>query len=177
MKYFLLYGLIGNWITGLFMTEETIKCLIAFVILIGGAIVCEMIFSSLKKKKQYLFCLGILVAYIFIYGFVMIAVLLILYVIALMMESQDNAPKTTSTSKMENTERRNLVLLESYNSDKVMRSLDDYNQQVYKNELEKLFFDNSCTEQEAEIRLRKWDFYINNPMVGSERWKEQHPDD
>ena len=167
MKYFLLYGLIGNWITGLFMTEETIKCLIAFVILIGGAIVCEMIFSSLKKKKQYLFCLGILVAYIFIYGFVMIAVLLILYVIALMMESQDNAPKTTSTSKMENTERRNLVLLESYNSDKVMRSLDDYNQQVYKNELENLFFDNSYTEQEAEIRLRKWDFYINNPMVGS----------
>ena len=122
MKYFLLYGLIGNWITGLFMTEETIKCLIAFVILIGGAIVCEMIFSSLKKKKQYLFCLGVLVAYIFIYGFVMIAVLLILYVIALMMESQDNAPKTTRTSKMENTERRNLVLLESYNSDKVMRA-------------------------------------------------------
>ena len=63
MKYFLLYGPIGNWITGLFMTEETMKCLIAFVILIGGAIVCEMIFSSLKKKKQYLFCLGILVAY------------------------------------------------------------------------------------------------------------------
>ena len=116
-------------------------------------------------------------AYIFIYGFVMIAVLLILYVIAFMMESQDNAPKTRRTSKMENTERRNLVLLESYNSDKVMRSLDDYNQQVYKNELENLFFDNSYTEQEAEMRLRKWDFYINNPMVGSERWKEQHPDD
>lgn len=94
MRYFLYYGLIGNWITGLFMTEETIKCLIAFVILIGGAIVCEMIFSSLKKKKQYLFCLGVLVAYILIYGLVMSAVLLILYIVARMMESQDNTPKT-----------------------------------------------------------------------------------
>lgn len=93
------------------------------------------------------------------------------------MESQDNAPKTTRISKMENTERRNLVLLESYNSDKVMRSLDDYNQQVYKNELEKLFLDNSCTEQEAEIRLRKWDFYLDNPMEGSEKWKELYADD
>ena len=94
MKYFILYGLIGNWIAGLFMTEETIKCLIAFAVLIGGAIVCEMIFTSLKKKKQYLLCLGVLLGYVFIYGLVMIAIILILYVIALMMESQDNTPAT-----------------------------------------------------------------------------------
>ena len=177
MRYFLYYGLIGNWITGLFMTEETIKCLIAFVILIGGAIVCEMIFSSLKKKKQYLFCLGVLVAYILIYGLVMSAVLLILYIVARMLESQDNTPKTKKTSEVENRERRNLLLIESYSSDKVLRSLDSYNQQVYKNELENLFYDDSYTEQEAEMRIRRWDFYIDHPMEGSERWKELHPYD
>ena len=177
MKYFLYYGLIGDWIAGLFMTEETIKCLIAFAVLIGGTIVREMIFTSLKKKKQYLLCLGVLVAYILIYGFVMIAVILILYVIALMMESQDHAPKTKRTSDVENRERRNLLLVESYSSDRVMRSLDSYNQQVYKNELENLFYDDSYTEQEAEMRIRRWDFYIDHPMVGTERWKELHPDD
>lgn len=177
MEYFLLYGLIGNWLADLFMTEETFKVLIAVIVLIGGAIVCEMIYSSLKKKKQYLFCLGVLVAYILIYGFLMISVILIIYVIGFMMESQDHVPKTKRTSKVENTERRNLILLESYSSDTVMRSLDYYNQQVYKNELANLFYDNSYTEQEAEARLRRWDFYIDNPMVGSERWKEQHPDD
>lgn len=177
MKYFILYGLIGNWIAGLFKTEETIKCLIAFAVLIGGAIVCEMIFTSLKKKKQYLLCLGVLLGYVFIYGLVMIAVILILYVIALMMESQDNTPATKRTSEVENRERRNLLLVESYSSDKVLRSLDSYNQQLYKNELENLFYDNSYTEQEAEMRIRRWDFYIDNPMEGSERWKELHPDD
>ena len=177
MKYFILYGLIGNWIAGLFMTEETIKCLIAFAVLIGGAIVCEMIFTSLKKKKQYLLCLGVLAAYILIYGVVMITVILILYVIAHMMESQDHAPKTKRTSEVENRERRNLLLLESFSSDKVLRSLDSYNQQLYKNELENLFYDDSYTEQEAEMRIRRWDFYIDNPMEGSERWKKLHSAD
>ena len=78
---------------------------------------------------------------------------------------------------MENRERRNLLLVESYSSDKVLRSLDSYNQQLYKNELENLFYDDSYTEQEAEMRIRRWDFYIDNPMEGSERWKELHPDD
>lgn len=177
MNYFLFYGLIGNWIAGLFKTEEMIKCLIAFAVLIGGTIVCEMIFTSLKKKKQYLLCLGVLAAYILIYGFVMIAVILILYVIALMMESQDHAPAAKRTSEVENRERRNLLLVESYSSDKVLRSLDSYNQQLYKNELENLFYDDSYTEQEAEMCIRRWDFYIDNPMEGSERWKELHPDD
>ena len=29
----------------------------------------------------------------------------------------------------------------------------------------------------SKEQIKKWDFYLDNPMEGSERWKELHADD
>ena len=31
--------------------------------------------------------------------------------------------------------------------------------------------------KEAKEQIKKWDFYLDNPMEGSERWKELYADD
>ena len=72
---------------------------------------------------------------------------------------------------------RELLWEELLFSDKVLRCLDYYHQNLYKYELDNLFNDESCTAEEAKEQIRKWDYYLDNPMEGSEKWKEQHPDD
>ena len=41
MKYFLYYGLIGDWILSQFKTRSVLGILAAFCIIVLGAIVCD----------------------------------------------------------------------------------------------------------------------------------------
>ena len=52
MKYFLYYGLIGDWIVSQFKTGSVLRILIAFCIIVLGAIVCDWILTDLKKKGE-----------------------------------------------------------------------------------------------------------------------------
>ena len=76
-----------------------------------------------------------------------------------------------------NNVRREFLWEELLFSDKILASLDHYHQDLYKYELDNLFNDESCTAEEAKEQIKKWDFYLDNPMEGSEKWKEQHLDD
>ncbi|MGO5145167.1 hypothetical protein ACTQXK_12225 [Catenibacterium mitsuokai] len=54
MKYFLYYGLIGDWIISQFKTGSVLGILVAFCIIVLGAIVCDWILTDLKKKGENL---------------------------------------------------------------------------------------------------------------------------
>lgn len=54
MKYFLYYGLIGDWILSQFKTRSVLGILAAFCIIVLGAIVCDWILTDLKKKANYI---------------------------------------------------------------------------------------------------------------------------
>lgn len=47
---------------------------------------------------------------------------------------------------------------------------------MYKYELDCIFNDDSYTAEEAKEQ-KKWDFYLDNLMEGSEKWEELHADD
>ena len=48
---------------------------------------------------------------------------------------------------------------------------------MYKYELYCIFNDDSYTAEEAKEQIKKRDFYLDNPMEGSEKWKELYADD
>ena len=50
MRYFLYYGLIGNWIVSQFKTGSVLRILIAFCIIVLGAIVCDWILTEDRKS-------------------------------------------------------------------------------------------------------------------------------
>ena len=52
MKSFLYYGLIGDWIISQFKTGSVLGILVAFCIIVLGAIVCDWILTDLKKKGE-----------------------------------------------------------------------------------------------------------------------------
>ena len=72
MRYFLYYGLIGNWIVSQFKTGSVIGILIAFCIIVLGAIVCDWILTDLKKKGENLLYIGAVCGYVLIYGLIIL---------------------------------------------------------------------------------------------------------
>ena len=76
-----------------------------------------------------------------------------------------------------NEDLRKLLWEELLFSDKVLRCRDYDHQNLYKYDLDSMFNDDSYTVEEAKKQIKKWDFYLDNPMEGSEKWKEQHLDD
>ena len=70
MKYFLYYGLIGDWIVSQFKTGSVLRILIAFCIIVLGAIVCDWILTDLKKKGENLLYIGAVCGYVLIYGLI-----------------------------------------------------------------------------------------------------------
>ena len=178
MKYFLYYGLIGDWIIAQFKARDVFGILIAFCIIVLGAIVCEWILSDLKKKGENLLYIGAVCGYVLIYGLIILGVSCVFLFIILMVDVLGDVQKYIFPELLEGKEDlRELLLEELLFSDKVLRCLDYYHQNLYKYELDNLFNDESCTAEEAKEQMKKWDYYLDNPMEGSEKWKEQHLDD
>ena len=178
MKYFLYYGLIGDWIIAQFKARDVFGILIAFCIIVLGAIVCDWILTDLKKKGENLLYIGAVCGYVLIYGLIILGVSCVFLFIILMVDVLGDVQKYIFLELLEGKENlRELLWEELLFSDKVLRCLDYYHQNLYKYELDNLFNDESCTAEEAKEQIRKWDYYLDNPMEGSERWKEQHLDD
>ena len=178
MKYFLYYGLIGDWIIAQFKARDVFGILIAFCIIVLGAIVCEWILSDLKKKGENLLYIGAVCGYVLIYGLIILGVSCVFLFIILMVDVLGDVQKYIFPELLEGKEDlRKLLWEELLFSDKVLRCLDYYHQNLYKYELDSMFNDDSYTVEEAKEQIKKWDYYLDNPMEGSERWKEQHLND
>ena len=178
MKYFLYYGLIGDWIIAQFKARDVFGILIAFCIIVRGAIVCDWILTDLKKKGENLLYIGAVCGYVLTYGLITLAVSCVFIFIILMVDVLGDVQKYIFPELLEGKEDlRELLWEELLFSDKVLRCLDYYHQNLYKYELDSLFNDDSYTVEEAKEQIKKWDYYLDNPMEGSERWKEQHPND
>lgn len=179
MRYFLYYGLIGDWIMSQFKTGSVIGILIAFCIIVLGAIVCDWILTDLKKKGENLLYIGAVCGYVLIYGLITLAVSSVFCFVALMVEALGDICKIMEPELLEGTNEdlRKLLWEELLFSDKVLRCLDYDHQNLYKYDLDSMFNDDSYTVEEAKEQIKKWDFYLDNPMEGSEKWKEQHLDD
>lgn len=179
MKYFLYYGLIGNWIVSQFKTGSVLRILIAFCIVVLGAIVCDWILTDLKKKGENLLYIGAVCGYVLIYGLIILGVSCVFIFIILMVDVLGDVQKYIFPEMLEGTNEdlRELLWEELLFSDKVLRFLDYDHQNLYKYDLDSMFNDDSYTVEEAKEQIKKWDFYLDNPMEGSEKWKEQHLDD
>lgn len=178
MRYFLYYGLIGNWIVSQFKTGSVLRILIAFCIIVLGAIVCDWILNDLKKKGENLLYIGAVCGYVLIYGLIILGVSCVFIFIILMVDVLGDVQKYIFPELLEEKEGlRELLWEELLFSDKVLRCLDYDHQNLYKYDLDSMFNDDSCTVEEAKEQIKKWDFYLDNPMEGSEKWKEQHLDD
>ena len=179
MKYFLYYGLIGDWIITQFKTGSVLGILIAFCIIVLGAVVSDWILTDLKKKGESLLYIGAVCGYVFIYGLITLAVSSVFCFVALMVEALGDICKIMEPALLEGTNEdlRELLWEELLFSDKVLRCLDYYHQNLYKYELDSMFNDDSTTAEEAKEQIKKWDFYLDHPMEGSEKWKESHADD
>lgn len=179
MKYFLYYGLIGDWIVSQFKTGSVLRILIAFCIIVLGAIVCDWILTDLKKKGENLLYIGAVCGYVLIYGLIILGVSCVFIFIILMVDVLGDVQKYIFPEMLEGTNEdlRELLWEELLFSDKVLRCLDYDHQNLYKCDLDSMFNDDSYTAEEAKEQIKKWDFYLDNPMEGSEKWKEQHLDD
>lgn len=178
MRYFLYYGLIGNWIVSQFKTGSVLRILIAFCIIVLGAIVCDWILNDLKKKGENLLYIGAVCGYVLIYGLIILGVSCVFIFIILMVDVLGDVQKYIFPELLEEKEDlRELLWEELLFLDKVLRCLDYDHQNLYKYDLDSMFNDDSCTVEEAKEQIKKWDFYLDNPMEGSEKWKEQHLDD
>lgn len=178
MRYFLYYGLIGDWIVSQFKTGSVIGILIAFCIIVLGAIVCDWILTDLKKKGENLLYIGAVCGYVLIYGLIILGVSCVFIFIILMVDVLGDVQKYIFAELLEEKEDlRELLWEELLFSDKVLRCLDYDHQNLYKYDLDSMFNDDSYTVEEAKEQIKKWDFYLDNPMEGSEKWKEQHQDD
>ena len=179
MKYFLYYGLIGDWIISQIGTGSLIRVLMACGIIILDAIMFEILVIILRDVKEYFLCTIAICGYVLIYGLIVWSVSCVFCIIVLMAVKLCVLHKTEEPEPIEetNAERRELLWEELLFSDKILASLDHYHQDLYKYELDNLFNDESCTAEEAKEQIKKWDFYLDNPMEGSEKWKEQHLDD
>ena len=179
MKYFLYYGLIGDWIIAQFRARDVFGILIAFCIIVLGAIVCDWILTDLKKKGENLLYIGAVCGYVLIYGLITLAVSSAFCFVALMVEAVGDICEIMEPELLEGTNEdlRELLWEELLFSDKVLRCLDYDHQNLYKYDLDSMFKDDSYTVEEAKEQIKKWDFYLDNPMEGSEKWKEQHLDD
>lgn len=179
MKYFLYYGLIGDWIVSQFKTGSVLRILIAFCIIVLGAIVCDWILNDLKKKGENLLYIGAVCGYVLIYGLIILGVSCVFIFIILMVDVLGDVQKYIFPEMLEGTNKdlRELLWEELLFSDKVLRCLDYDYQNLYKYDLDSMFNDDSYTVEEAKEQIKKWDFYLDNPMEGSEKWKEQHLDD
>lgn len=179
MRYFLYYGLIGNWIVSQFKTGSVLRILIAFCIIVLGAIVCDWILTDLKKKGENLLYIRAVCGYVLIYGLIILGVSCVFIFIILMVDVLGDVQKYIFPEMLEGTNEdlRELLWEELLFSDKVLRCLDYDHQNLYKYDLDSMFNADSCTVEEAKEQIKKWDFYLDNPMEGSEKWKEQHLDD
>ncbi len=179
MKYFLYYGLIGDWIVSQFKTGSVLRILIAFCIIVLGAIVCDWILNDLKKKGENLLYIGAVCGYVLIYGLIILGVSCVFIFIILMVDVLGDVQKYIFPELLEGTNEdlRELLWEELLFSDKVLRCLDYDYQNLYKYDLDSMFNDDSYTVEEAKEQIKKWDFYLDNPMEGREKWKEQHLDD
>lgn len=178
MEYFLYYGLIGDWIIAQFKARDVFGILIAFCIIVLGAIVCEWILSDLKKKGENLLYIGAVCGYVLIYGLIILGVSCVFLFIILMVDVLGDVQKYIFPELLEGKEDlRELLWEELLFSDKLLASLDHYHQDLYKYELDSMFNDDSYTVEEAKEQIKKWDIYLDNPMEGSEKWKEQHLND
>lgn len=178
MRYFLYYGLIGDWIISQFKTGSVLRILIAFCIIVLGAIVCDWILTDLKKKGENLLYIGAVCGYVLIYGLIILGVSCVFIFIILMVDVLGDVQKYIFAELLEEKEDlRELLWEELLFSDKVLRCLDYDHQNLYKYDLDSMFNDDSYTVEEAKEQIKKWDFYLDNPMEGSEKWKEQHQDD
>lgn len=178
MKYFLYYGLIGDWIIAQFKARDVFGILIAFCIIVLGAIVCDWILTDLKKKGENFLYIGAVCGYVLIYGLIILGVSCVFLFIILMVDVLGDVQKYIFPELLEGKEDlREFLWEELLFSDKVLRCLDYYHQNLYKYELDSMFNDDSYTVEEAKEQIKKWDIYLDNPMEGSEKWKEQHLDD
>lgn len=178
MKYFLYYGFIGDWIIAQFKARDVFGILIAFCIIVLGAIVCDWILTDLKKKGENLLYIGAVCGYVLIYGLIILGVSCVFLFIILMVDVLGDVQKYIFPELLEGKEDlRELLWEELLFSDKLLASLDHYHQDLYKYELDSMFNDDSYTVEEAKEQIKKWDIYLDNPMEGSEKWKEQHLND
>ena len=179
MRYLVLYGLVGDWIVAQFKARNVFGILIAFCIIVLGAIVCEWILSDLKKKGENLLYIGAVCGYVLSYGLITLAVSSVFYFLVLVVEALGDICKIIEPELFEETneERKELLWEELFYSNVILRCLDYHHQQVYKYELDNLFNDDSCTVEEAQEKIRKWYVYVDEPMKGSEKWKELHSED
>ena len=178
MKYFLYYGLIGDWIIAQFKARDVFGIIIAFCIIVLGAIVCDWILTDLKKKGENFLYIGAVCGYVLIYGLIILGVSCVFLFIILMVDVLGDVQKYIFPELLEGKEDlREFLWEELLFSDKVLRCLDYYHQNLYKYELDSMFNDDSYTVEEAKEQMKKWDFYLDHPMEGSEKWKEQHLND
>lgn len=157
MKYFLYYGLIGDWIVSQFKTGSVLRILIAFCIIVLGAIVCDWILTDLKKKGENLLYIGAVCGYVLIYGLIILGVSCVFIFIILMVDVLGDVQKYIFPEMLEGTNEdlRELLWEELLFSDEVLRCLDYDHQNLYKYDLDSMFNDDSCTVEEAKEQIKK----------------------
>ena len=103
MEYFLYYGLIGDWIIAQFKARNVFGILIAFCIIVLGAVVCEWILSDLKKKGENLLYIGAVCGYVLIYGLITLAVSSVFCFVVLVLARIDDLNKFEESEIVEET--------------------------------------------------------------------------
>ena len=174
------YGFLGNWMFGLIKTSNgEWTAWPAYAVLLGGSAIAYTLISSFKEKRQYFASLVVLLAYIFILGLIALAAMLLVWIFFKAIASFNNNydSRKPQTSKQIKQDRKDALDLEVIYSDELLRCLDYQSQLAYKNDLENLIYDETATRKDIERVMSRWDYYRRYPMIGSEKYKQEHRDD
>lgn len=86
-------------------------------------------------------------------------------------------PKKPKTPDQLEDDRMDALRIEQLHADELLRCMDNVEQARYIAEFQRLVYDKTVTPDEIESRLRHWEFYRRNPMLGSEEYRRTHPDE
>ena len=173
------YGFLGNWMFGLIMaSNDAWSAWPAYAVLLGGSAIAYTLISNFEENRRYFSSLIVLLAYIFILGLISLAVMLLVWIFfkAIISFNDNYDSRKPQTPKQIKRDRKDALESEVFYSEELLRCLDYQSQLAYKNDLESLIYDKTATREDIERVMSRWDYYRRYPMIGSEKYKQEHRD-
>ncbi len=181
LQYYLGLGLLADPLLTLFYSGDT-YAVIAIGIWVVMTIIAGIAFNSTRKKG----CLPafiVVLVYTVLLGAMSLVGSFILWAIfsgigsALTGDGSSRKPKKPKTPDQLEDDRMDALRIEQLHADELLRCMDNVEQARYIAEFQRLVYDKTVTPDEIESRLRHWEFYRRNPMLGSEEYRRTHPDE
>jgi hypothetical protein len=179
IKYYLHYGIFGRQLFDTIVSWGTAGK-IALAIWIAVTLAELFVLWRIHKKGGCLSMLLVFLVYDIFMGEWSLTVQLLVwgaYHIIRSFYEPDSTPSKPKTPEQLEKDRKDALYYEIANSDELLRCLDRQEQARYIAEAQSLVYDNNVTPQQIESRLSHWEYYRQNPMPGSERYRELYGDD